>query len=99
MLALISGAAGDARQALFVRDLLAAANALPPAPPPTSKLSARELEVVRQLSLGMTNKEIGCSLKMTEHTVKFHIRNIFSKLGVERRAHAITLFRRMTEMA
>jgi len=52
-----------------------------------SALSPRELEVVHELKLGSTNKEIARALDMTEHTVKFHLRNIFVKLGVDRRAH------------
>ena len=52
-------------------------------------LSPRELEVVNELQLGSTNKEIARALDMTEHTVKFHLRNIFNKLGVDRRAHVL----------
>lgn len=55
-------------------------------------LSAREREVMRELALGSTNKEIARALDMTEHTVKFHLKNVFAKLGVDRRAHAIALF-------
>lgn len=55
-------------------------------------LSPREQEVLRELAKGLTNKEIARMLDMTEHTVKFHLKHIFTKLGVERRAHAITLF-------
>jgi LuxR family maltose regulon positive regulatory protein len=52
-------------------------------------LSPREREVVHELKLGSTNKEIARALDMTEHTVKFHLRNIFNKLGVDRRAHVL----------
>ncbi|WP_157218463.1 LuxR C-terminal-related transcriptional regulator [Flavisphingomonas formosensis] len=55
-------------------------------------LSAREIEVMEQLAQGLTNKEIARALDMTEHTVKFHLKNIFVKLGVDRRARAISLF-------
>jgi LuxR family maltose regulon positive regulatory protein len=52
-------------------------------------LSPREREVVHELQLGSTNKEIARALDMTEHTVKFHLRNIFNKLGVDRRARVL----------
>jgi LuxR family maltose regulon positive regulatory protein len=54
-------------------------------------LSPREMDVMRQLRRGSTNKEIARVLDMTEHTVKFHLRNIFAKLGVDRRAHAAVM--------
>ncbi len=89
--------ATDPRLGWFLREVLAAHGT--PARPNATALSAREMDVVRELSLGLTNKEIARNLRMTDHTVKFHVRNIFTKLGVERRAHAITIFRRMTETA
>ncbi len=57
----------------------------------TAILSPREMDVMRELRLGSTNKEIARVLEMTEHTVKFHLRNIFAKLGVDRRAHAAVM--------
>lgn len=56
------------------------------------ELSPRELEVMQELASGATNKEIARTLDMTEHTVKFHLKNIFAKLGVDRRAHALAAF-------
>ncbi|NNG58597.1 LuxR C-terminal-related transcriptional regulator [Sphingomonas paucimobilis] len=55
-----------------------------------SMLSPREQEVAAELAQGLTNKEIARALDMTEHTVKFHLKRIFGKLGVDRRAHALT---------
>jgi LuxR family maltose regulon positive regulatory protein len=52
-------------------------------------LSARELEVVAELAQGSPNKIIARALHMTENTVKFHLKNIFQKLGVRYRAQAI----------
>lgn len=52
-------------------------------------LSAREHDVLEELALGKSNKEIARSLDMTDHTVKFHLKNIFSKLSVENRIAAI----------
>lgn len=56
-------------------------------------LSPREMEVLQELAHGASNKEIARALDLTEHTVKFHLKNIFAKLGVERRGQAIALAR------
>jgi LuxR family maltose regulon positive regulatory protein len=44
---------------------------------------------------GLSNKEIARALDLTDHTVKFHLRNVFTKLRVERRGDAIAAARRM----
>ena len=54
-------------------------------------LTARELEVLRQLAMGKSNKEIGLALKVTEGTIKVHVNHIFTKLGVSGRVEAIML--------
>lgn len=54
-------------------------------------LSARELEVLRQMARGLSNKQIAAELIITEHTVKFHIRAILGKLGAANRTEAVTL--------
>jgi DNA-binding NarL/FixJ family response regulator len=51
-------------------------------------LSARELEVLRLLASGMTNKVIAGKLFVSERTVDRHVSNIFTKLGVSSRAAA-----------
>ena len=51
-------------------------------------LSRRELEVLRHVAAGSTNREIATSLVISEHTVARHVQNIFAKLGVSSRAAA-----------
>ena len=55
------------------------------------ELTARELQVLRQLATGQSNKEIGEKLKITEHTVKAHVKSILVKLGAMGRTEAIAV--------
>ena len=55
-----------------------------------SELTSRELEVLQQIVAGKSNKEIGTHLNISEATVKSHINNILSKLGVTDRTQAAT---------
>jgi DNA-binding NarL/FixJ family response regulator len=58
-------------------------------------ISERELEVLQLISAGKSNKEIGSALHIAEDTVKRHVSNILTKLGVSDRAQAATeAFRR-----
>jgi two-component system, NarL family, response regulator LiaR len=52
-------------------------------------LTPREVEVLRQLALGLANKEIAQALSIGEETVKSHVGNVFSKLQVENRSQAV----------
>ena len=54
-------------------------------------LTARELDVLRLIVRGKSNKEIGEGLNISEATVKTHINNILSKLGVTDRTQATTM--------
>lgn len=56
---------------------------------PLPKLTSREIEVLRLLATGSTNKEIARVLFVTEATVKSHLAHIFTKLDVDSRSRAI----------
>lgn len=57
-------------------------------------LSRREVQVALCCAQGLTNAQIGARLQVSEQTVKFHLRNIFVKVGVRRRAELVSrLFR------
>jgi DNA-binding NarL/FixJ family response regulator len=53
------------------------------------ELSPREAEVLQLLFLGLLNKEIAARLEISEHTVKYHVSSILTKLGVANRVEAI----------
>jgi DNA-binding NarL/FixJ family response regulator len=53
-------------------------------------LTERELEVLRLMAAGKSNREVGADLFITEGTVKAHVNNILSKLGVSDRTQAVT---------
>jgi len=55
------------------------------------ELSPRELQVLRELAAGNSNKEIGQMLQITEHTVKAHLKSILVKLGATGRTEAIAI--------
>ena len=55
------------------------------------ELSFREIEVLRLVATGNSNKEIADQLSIGEATVKSHLSNILSKLGANDRAHAVTI--------
>jgi DNA-binding CsgD family transcriptional regulator len=58
------------------------------APGDTHGLTARELEVLRLVAAGRSNREISTELTISEHTVARHLQNIFAKLGVSSRTAA-----------
>jgi DNA-binding NarL/FixJ family response regulator len=55
------------------------------------ELSPRELQVLRQIAAGGSNKEIGEKLGITEHTVKAHVKSILAKLDAMGRTEAIAI--------
>jgi predicted ATPase/DNA-binding CsgD family transcriptional regulator/GAF domain-containing protein len=64
-------------------------------PPLVESLTKREMEILRLMADGQSNKEIGRKLEVTEGTVKNHALNIYGKLQVKRRVHAITKAREL----
>jgi DNA-binding NarL/FixJ family response regulator len=54
-------------------------------------LTVRELEVLRMLADGVANKNIAWNLKISEHTVKFHVAQILAKLNAGTRTEAVTI--------
>ena len=54
-------------------------------------LSDREVQVLRLVAVGNSNKRVGAQLYITEETVKGHVRSILTKLGAQDRTHAVTI--------
>ena len=61
----------------------------------TEQLSERELEVLRHIAEGLTNREIAERLYLSLNTVKVHTRNIFGKLDVKNRMQAVSKAREL----
>ena len=57
----------------------------------SSRLSARELDVIAGLAAGDSTDQIGAALGMSPHTVRTHLRNIMRKLEARTRAHAVAI--------
>lgn len=56
-----------------------------------SSITAKELLVLRGISEGASNRRIGATLNITEHTVKGHLKNILAKLNASDRTHAVMI--------
>jgi two-component system response regulator FimZ (fimbrial Z protein) len=54
-------------------------------------LSDKELEIIKYIAEGYSNKEVGKAANISEQTVKVHVHNIFEKLGARDRAQAVAL--------
>ena len=65
--------------------------AAPRQPRSTESLSPREIEVLGMLAEGVSNKVIAYRLGISEHTVKFHVTSIMTKLNAGSRTEAVTL--------
>ena len=64
-------------------------------PAPVRRLTSKEREVLQWVMEGKTSWEVGRILAVSERTVKFHLRNIYSKLNVVNRAQAVTMASRL----
>ena len=71
-----------------------APEAPPPPPGVLDVLTARELEVLHQVADGLTNREIGQRLYISEKTVSVHVARIFTKIGVHSRVQASAVLHR-----
>ena len=58
-------------------------------PPAGATLTAREREILQLVAQGLSNREIGARLYISETTVKFHVHNVMAKMKVRRRAELV----------
>jgi two-component system nitrate/nitrite response regulator NarL len=70
-----------------------------PEPDEPTLLTPRELEVLRDVADGLTNKEIAGHLGISLHTVKFHVESLMRKLVVSSRAEAVSKSMRLRLLA
>lgn len=66
-------------------------------PGPSLPLSEREERVLRLLCDGASNRDLAQQLAVSENTVKFHLKNLYGKLGVNSRAQAVSVARRVLQ--
>jgi DNA-binding NarL/FixJ family response regulator len=94
--AAIAKTASPASVGMLVREIAAGHvfHFAPAAPAPveelhsTSVLTCRELEILRHVAAGLSNGRIATELWVTEQTVKFHLSNVYRKLGLSNRTEA-----------
>jgi DNA-binding NarL/FixJ family response regulator len=59
--------------------------------PNNDHLTAREVQVLRLMARGVTNKQLAALLNISEHTAKFHVSSVMAKLGARTRTEAVTI--------
>jgi DNA-binding NarL/FixJ family response regulator len=84
----IGATALAARVAALRRSQPAAAERAGAAPPLPDELSAREAQVLRLIARGLSNRDIGADLFISEHTAANHVRSILRKTGCANRTEA-----------
>ncbi len=80
-----------ATTARLMRSLRADPAETPAVPSELASLSPRERDILALIGEGLTNREIGKKLYLSEKTVKNHISRLLAKLGVQRRVQAAVL--------
>ncbi len=87
----IAAAVGAVAQGLLVfgESLVALPDTTADAAALVEPLSARELDVLRRMAEGLSNKQIARDLAISEHTVKFHVNAVLGKLGAQSRTEAV----------
>jgi len=100
---LLTALAGEAPCRPYLQQLLAESPDAVPAPRQDDKddgvigsLSDREREILMLVGRGMSNKEIGRSLRIGPETVKWHLKNLFAKLEVANRIQAVNRARSLS---
>jgi two-component system nitrate/nitrite response regulator NarP len=64
---------------------------------PLKELTARERELLTALANGWTNLQIAARIGISHNTVKYHLKNLYDKLGVNNRAMAVALYMSATK--
>jgi len=64
---------------------------------PLKELTARERELLAALGNGWTNLQIASRIGISLNTVKYHLKNLYDKLGVNNRAMAVALYMSVTQ--
>ena len=75
-------------QSIFIAANWAAAPGLQSVRNSAPALTKRELEILRMTATGLSNRQMAQQLWVTEQTVKFHLSNVYRKLGVSNRTEA-----------